>query len=341
MEPRHCLGYRVIRGSVPAGEPTRYCTDRLVYAGARKGTRAAWRSWIRSGRHSRCPTRWRSPTGSPRSATSIRTSTRWRSSCSGPGSGRWRAGSRRSPRRGDFVEYEILDQSIIVLRDRRPGGARLPERLPAPRRPGRRGPRDAEERVHLPLPRLVLRPGRQEHLRLEGKDLRRAQPAAGGHRPHAGAVRGVGRVRLDQPRRRRTAVAGVHRAVRHHHRRLEGGVDAHRVVVRVPSPGELEAGRRGVHGAVPRDRDPPRAGHSRAVPAPRPGRVRPAGVRRRGAPLPPRDERRHGRDGPRQRRARRRGPAGHRAARRPDPGHADLAPHAQRRGRSLAPSPGF
>ena len=54
--------------------------------------------------------------GAARSATSTRTSTRWRSSCCGRGSGRWRAGSRRSRSRDDFVEYEILDQSIIVVR---------------------------------------------------------------------------------------------------------------------------------------------------------------------------------------------------------------------------------
>ena len=46
-----------------------------------------------------------------------------------------------------------------------------------------------------------------------------------------------------------------------------------------------------------------------------PNRVRPADVRRVGAPLPAHDERRHGRHGPRQRRGRRRGTARHRAAR--------------------------
>ena len=95
------------------------CTDRLVYyrgTALREERGAAWRSWIRSGRPSRCPTRWSSLTGSPSSATSTRTSTRWRSSCCGPGSGRWRAGSRRSRRPHDFVEYEFLDQSVIVVR---------------------------------------------------------------------------------------------------------------------------------------------------------------------------------------------------------------------------------
>ena len=43
------------------------------------------------------PTGSRRPTASPRSATTTPTSTLSRPSCSGPGSGRWRAGSRRSP----------------------------------------------------------------------------------------------------------------------------------------------------------------------------------------------------------------------------------------------------
>ena len=137
---------------------------------------------------------------------------------------------------------------------RRPGRAGLPERLPPSRRQGRRGSRDVRERVHLPVPRVVLRPRRQEHLRHTGEDVRRAQPAARGPQPHAGAVRGMGRLRVDQPGRRRSAPAAVHRAVRHHPRRLEGGVAADRVVVRLPSPGQLEARRRGVHGAVPRGR---------------------------------------------------------------------------------------
>ena len=55
----------------------------------------------------------------------------------------------------------------------------------------------------------------------------------------------------------------VHRAGRHHPRRLEGRVAAHRVVVRLPPPGELEARPAGVPGAVPRGGGPPAAGHPR------------------------------------------------------------------------------
>ena len=66
---------------------------------------------------------------------------------------------------------------------------------------------------------------------------------------------------------------------------------------------------------------------------PRDGCVRPACVRRVRAPLPAHDERRHGRHGARQRRAHRRGPARHRTAGRPGAGEVDVGPHAQRRGR--------
>ena len=89
-----------------------------------------------------------------------------RPSSSGPGSGRWPAGSRRSPASRDFVEYEILDRSVIVVRTSETEVRGLRELVPPPRRQGRRGPRHAQERLHLPLPRLVLRPRRHEHLRL-------------------------------------------------------------------------------------------------------------------------------------------------------------------------------
>ena len=67
------------------------------------------------------------------------------------------------PRPRDVVEYRILDQSVIVVRtdDARGGGVR--EHLSTPwRAPGGRT-RHVRERVHLPVPRLVLRTGRREH----------------------------------------------------------------------------------------------------------------------------------------------------------------------------------
>ena len=103
----------------------------------------------------------------------------------------------------------------------------------------------------------------------------------------------------------------LHRALRHRLRRLEGRVHAHRVVARLPASGELEAGRRGLLGAVPRDRDPSRAGDPQALRPQRPRRLRPGDLHRRRAALPPRDERGHGRHGPRQRRRGGRAPAHH------------------------------
>ena len=174
----------------------------------------------------------------------------------------------------------------------------------------------------------------------QAQDVRRAQPAARRHRPHAGAVRDVGRVRVDQPRRRRAAAAGVHRAVRHDHGRLEGRVAAHRVVVRVPPPGELEARRRGVRRAVPRGRRRTRSSSS-------PTRF---GLRD-GGPFDPRafiDADIH------YLRTMSEGMAGMVHANDvriaeglrdielpadPTAGDGDLEPHAQRRGRALAPRP--
>ena len=171
------------------------------------------------------------------------------------------------------------------------------------------------------------------------QDVRRAQPAARRHRPHAGALRDVGRLRVDQPRRRRPAAARVHRAGRHDPRRLEGRVAARRVVVRLPPPGELEAGAAGVPGAVPRGRGAPAARHPGHALLAAPGAdVRPAGVRRRRAPVPPHDERGHGRHGPRQRRARSpRACATSSCPTTSTQAAADLEPHAQRRGRGVAP----
>ena len=137
--------------------------------------------------------------------------------------------------------------------------AGVPERLPAPWRQGRAGSGNLRGHLHLPVSRVVLRPGRDEHVRHPVQDVRRAQPGAAGPEPRAGALRDVGRMRLDQPRQRCSAAAGVHRAVRHGHGCLESGVAADGEVVRVPSSGELEAGRRGLHGAVPRRGDPPPA----------------------------------------------------------------------------------
>ena len=157
------------------------------------------------------------------------------------------------PQPHDFVEYEFLDQSVIVLRTDDMGVRAFQN---ACRHRGVKvveGRGHVRERVHLPVPRLVLRPRRHEHRASRGAKTfaeHNLQPDDIDLVP--GAVRDVGRVRVDQPRRRRPAAAAVHRAVRDDPRRVEGGVAADRVVVRVPAPGELEARDRGVRRDVPR-----------------------------------------------------------------------------------------
>ena len=115
---------------------------------------------------------------------------------------------------------------------RRPGRRRVPERLPPPRGEGRPGQWDVRARVPVPVPRMVLRARRHEHRGHATAHLRRAQPGGGRPRPRARPVRDVGRVRVDQLRRRRAAGAAVPRARGDEPRRVEDGVDARREVVR-------------------------------------------------------------------------------------------------------------
>ena len=299
----------------------------------------AWRSWTRTGRCSRSRTRWSCPIG--RRKERYFDPEFFRLEAEQLWSRVWQMACRLEeiPRPHDYVEYD--DPRPVGRRGAHRGHGRhgVPERLPPPGRQGRRRPGHLRDRVHLPVPRLVLRARRDEHLRLEAQLVLRAQHAARRPRPAAGAVRDVGRLRVDQPRPRRAAAAAVHRALRHDPGGLAARVDAHRVVVRRPPAGELEARRRGVHGAVPRHRGAPAAGRPPALPAAGPGGVRPARVARRRDPLPAHDERGHGRHGPRQRRAHRRGPPRHRAARRPG-GAIATGTHAQRRGRAVAPRAG-
>ncbi len=116
-------------------------------------------------------------TGCRRSATTTPTSTSWRPSSSGPGSGRWRAGSRRSPSpttspstrsstsRSSWCAPTTWACTAFqnACRHR---GVKVAERS-----------RHLRERVHLPVPRLVLRARRHEHRRPPAADVRRAQPA--------------------------------------------------------------------------------------------------------------------------------------------------------------------
>ena len=162
---------------------------------------------------------------------------------------------------------------------RRHGCARVPERVPPPRREGRRGAGHAASAASPARSTAGATASTATNTFVsQRKTFAEHNLRARRHRPRARALRDVGRLRVDQPRRRRAAAAGVHRAVRHDPRRVEGRVAAHRVVVRVPAPGELEARRGGVRRAVPRRGDASAARHLRAAtrpaPAPRSTRAR-------------------------------------------------------------------
>ena len=89
---------------------------------------------------------------------------------------------------GDFVEYEILDHSVVVVRTSETEVAAFQN---ACRHRGVKvveGRGTLEKRLHLPLPRLVLRPRRQEHLHLQDEVLLRAQPRRGRDRPGPGPL---------------------------------------------------------------------------------------------------------------------------------------------------------
>ena len=159
------------------------------------------------------------------------------------------------------------------------------------------------ERVHLPVPRLVLRSPTARTPRVtQRQHVRRAQPASPTTSTscRCGARRGAAaRGSTSTTTRRRCAqciepFATILDAWKVESLRTEWWYA-------VPPPGELEARRRGVRRAVPRGARRTRSSSSPARFAPRDRRaVRPARVRRRRDPLPAHDERRHGRDGARQ-----------------------------------------
>ena len=176
------------------------------------------------------------------------------------------------PEPNDFAEYEILDQSIVVVRTEDHGVRAFQNAC------RHRGVKVAEGRGSCetgficPFHGWCYGPDGTNTFVTRRKDVFRTQPADAGDQPDAGPLRDVGWVCLDQPRRCGTPAARVHRTLCHGAGRMDGGVVADRVVARVPSSRELEACRRGVHGAVPRGRDPPRARDPRSVPvAPRRG----------------------------------------------------------------------
>ena len=65
------------------------------------------------------------------------------------------------PEVGDYVTYDILDESIIVVRYRARPDLRVLQRVSAPRPPPDRGLR-ARQALLLPFPRLALVAGRRD-----------------------------------------------------------------------------------------------------------------------------------------------------------------------------------
>ena len=120
------------------------------------------------------------------------------------------------PQPGDFVEYEILNQSVVVVRTE-DGGATAFQN--ACRHRGVKvvqGRGTCESGFICPFHGWCYGPDGKNTFVPRKKTFCRAQPAGAGTQPHARAVRDLGRVRLDQPRRRCSTAAAVHRAVRHH-----------------------------------------------------------------------------------------------------------------------------
>ena len=224
----------------------------------------------------------------------------------------------------------------------RTAGSGVPERLPPPRRPGRRGPRHLRERVHLPVPRLVLRPDgtntvvpqrstfSEHNLQPGDIDLVPVRCETWG---------GCAWINLDDDA---PPLRECIEPVATDPRRLEGRVDARRVVVRrAGCPVNWKLAQEAFLEQYHVLETHPQLVDPRAVPAAGPAAFDPRLFVEAELQLPPHDERGHGRHGPRQRRAHRRGPARHRAARRRRrPAIGDLEPHAQRRRRALAPRRG-
>ena len=125
------------------------------------------------------------------------------------------------PAPGDAVEYEILDQSVIVVRTD-DGEVRAFQN--ACRHRGVKlvvGRDSCENGFVCPFHGWCYDLGGANTFVARPKTFADAQPAGGRHRPAHRAVRGVGWVRLDQPRRECTAVARLPRAGGHGARCLE------------------------------------------------------------------------------------------------------------------------
>ena len=178
---------------------------------------------------------------------------RWRPSSCGRGSGRWRAGSRRSRSRttSSSTRSSTSRSSCCAPTTWACARSRTRAAIAASRSSRAAGPARAGSPARSTAGATAL----------DGKNT--ARPAAAGRSPSTTCepddidltpVRcemwgGCAWINLDDDA---PPLRQCIEPVRHDPRRVEGGVAADRVVVRVPPPGELEARRRGVRGAVPR-----------------------------------------------------------------------------------------
>ena len=145
------------------------------------------------------------------------------------------------PEPNDFAEYEILDQSIVVVRTEDLGvrafqnacrhrGVKVAE-----------GTGTCENGLICPFHGWCYGPDGKNTFVTQSKTF--AEHNLDPQDLDLTPVRcemwgGCAWINLDDER---SAAAAVHRAVRHHPRCMEGGVDARRVVVRLPPPRQLEA----------------------------------------------------------------------------------------------------
>ena len=183
--------------------------------------------WNRNGRHCRCPTRSRSRTGLPKERyydpdfyeleAEQLWSRAWQMACrleEIPEPRRLRPPTRSSTSRSSCVRAD--DGEVRAFQNAcRHRGVRLVE-----------GPGNGESGFTCPFHGWCYGPdGANTRIPMR-KSFDRAQPAERRHRSDPGALRAVGRVRVDQPRRRRAAAAAVPRAGRHDSRRVEGRIAA-------------------------------------------------------------------------------------------------------------------
>ena len=185
------------------------------------------------------------------------------------------------PAVGDYVEYEILDKSVIVVRTEpdtvkafhnacRHRGMRLVE-----------GRGNAAQGFVCPFHGWCWNADGSNRFVFAPNLFQKDQLEAGGSPAPRVSPRDLGRLRLHQLRRRRAAAAALHRALRDLSRRLAGREDAGRVLVLDGAPRQLEARERSLHGGLPRGADP-----SRSCSPARSSRATAAAPIRSGSPTP-------------------------------------------------------